>query len=96
MHTDRFSYEVKFKSSAFLENLIALPNDLGWENLMLSDGIHGIAQGAVFIVKVQMFVVNRGSNGEISVNHLPILLQRLKNTKFKLTILKNCNHVKYF
>ena len=52
-----------------------LPLDLGWENLRLSDGIHGLAQGAVFIVNVHVLVVNNGNNGETSVSHLPILLQ---------------------
>lgn len=66
-------------------SLLNLPIVLGLENLRLRDGIHGIAQGAVFIVNVQVLLVNNGSRGDTSVSHLPILLTWNKKSNIKIS-----------
>jgi hypothetical protein len=42
----------------------------------LSDGVHGISQGTVFIVNVQVELVNSGKSDVIGVSHLPTDLEK--------------------
>lgn len=58
------------------------------ENLRFREGFHGLAQGTVFMVKLQVEEVKRGKRGVTSVSHLPILLRMTEETKprFKSTV----------
>lgn len=47
------------------------------EKRMFSDGLQGISQGTVFIVNVQVELVNSGRSDVIGVTHLPTDLQKM-------------------
>ena len=51
------------------------------ENRIFSDGVQGISQGTVFIVNVQVELVNSGRSGVIGVSHLPTDLENYIGNK---------------
>ena len=59
----------------FIEFSVFSP-EMWSEKRIFSDGLHGISQGTVFIVNVQVELVNSGRSDVIGVSHLPTDLQK--------------------